>query len=88
MVDTSFFWGYLITQIPGGFLASMFPANQIFGVAIFTSAVLNVIVPTTMDLDNVAVTVIIRAVQGLVEVRKRRCQLIPLLNSEHFRRTF
>lgn len=68
MVDSSFFWGYLITQIPGGFLASIVPANRIFGLAICTSAVLNMTIPGAMSLDNVSVLVIIRVIQGLVEV--------------------
>lgn len=69
MVDSSFFWGYLITQIPGGFLASVFPANRIFGAAICTSAVLNMVVPGAMSLDNVTVLLLLRVLQGLVEVR-------------------
>lgn len=69
MVDSSFFWGYLITQIPGGFLASVVPANRIFGVAIITSALLNMLVPGAMSLDSVSVLLCIRVLQGLVEVR-------------------
>lgn len=67
-VDSSFFYGYLITQIPGGFLASVFPANRIFGTAIAVSAFLNLSVPGAMSLDNVFVLCIIRVLQGLVEV--------------------
>lgn len=68
MVDSSFFWGYLVTQIPGGFLASFFPANRIFGIAIVTSALLNMTLPGAMSLDNITVLLMIRVLQGLVEV--------------------
>lgn len=72
MVDSSFFWGYLITQIPGGFLASIFPANRIFGLAICTSAVLNMTIPGAMLLDsNISFLLIIRVIQGLVEVNRK-----------------
>lgn len=65
-VDSSFFWGYLLTQIPGGFLASMFPASRIFGTAIATSAFLNLLLPGAIMLHPMAV-VILRVFQGLVE---------------------
>merc|ERR1719400_1930405 len=42
-VDSSFFWGYIVTQLPGGFLASRFPANRLFGTAIFLSSCLNLL---------------------------------------------
>lgn len=78
MVDSSFFWGYLVTQIPGGFLASFFPANRIFGIAIFTSALLNMTLPGAMSLDSITVLIMIRVLQGLVEVRNYKTKYIFL----------
>ena len=65
-VDASFFWGYIITQLPGGFLASRFPANRLFGTAIFLSSCLNLLIPAAIKLDPKAV-IIVRVIQGLVE---------------------
>jgi ACS family sodium-dependent inorganic phosphate cotransporter-like MFS transporter 6/7/8 len=65
-VDASFFWGYIITQLPGGFLASRFPANRLFGTAIFISSCLNMLIPAATELDPVAV-IFVRVIQGLVE---------------------
>lgn len=67
-VDSSFFWGYLVTQVPGGFLASKYPANRIFGTAIFCSSFLNLLVPGAKSLHPI-VLIIVRTMQGLVEVR-------------------
>ncbi|XP_044734468.1 vesicular glutamate transporter 1-like [Chrysoperla carnea] len=65
-VDSSFFWGYLVTQVPGGFLASAYPANRIFGTAIACSSFLNLLVPGAMALSPTAV-ICVRILQGLVE---------------------
>ena len=62
---------FILLIIPGGFLAYVFPANRIFGAAIFTSAVLNLIVPSAMKLDNITILLLIRFAQGLVEVRMK-----------------
>jgi MFS transporter, ACS family, solute carrier family 17 (sodium-dependent inorganic phosphate cotransporter), member 6/7/8 len=64
-VDSSFFWGYLITQVPGGFLASIYPANRIFGTAIACSAFLNLFLPGAFEFPGIII--IIRVMQGLVE---------------------
>ena len=32
VVDSSFFWGYIITQIPGGIIASRFPAHRLVSI--------------------------------------------------------
>ncbi|XP_046664364.1 vesicular glutamate transporter 1 [Homalodisca vitripennis] len=65
-VDSSFFWGYLVTQVPGGFLASKYPANRVFGTAIACSSFLNLLVPGATMLHPMAV-ILVRVLQGLVE---------------------
>ncbi|XP_076632550.1 vesicular glutamate transporter [Colletes latitarsis] len=65
-LDSSFFWGYLVTQVPGGFLASLYPANRIFGAAIAISSVLNLLVPGALKLDPIA-DMCVQVLKGLVE---------------------
>ncbi|KAJ0175558.1 hypothetical protein K1T71_008717 [Dendrolimus kikuchii] len=65
-IDSSYFAGYLITQVPGGYLASMYPANKIFGVAIAISAIINIAIPGAMTVGPVAV-VFLKVAQGFVE---------------------
>ncbi|XP_047002784.1 vesicular glutamate transporter 1 [Schistocerca americana] len=65
-VDSSFFWGYLVTQVPGGFLASAYPANRIFGTAIAISSFMNLLVPGATSLHPACV-IIVRICQGFVE---------------------
>nr|CAG4646208.1 EOG090X04X8 [Macrothrix elegans] len=66
VVDSSFFWGYLITQVPGGFLASKYAANKVFGSAIAVSAFLNMLLPGAAKIHPVVV-IMVRILQGLVE---------------------
>ena len=62
-VDASFFWGYIVTQLPGGFLASKFPSNRLFGTAIFLSSCLNLLIPAATKLDPTAV-IVVRVLQA------------------------
>ncbi|KAL7636796.1 UNVERIFIED_CONTAM: hypothetical protein RMT77_012552 [Armadillidium vulgare] len=66
VVDSSFFWGYIITQIPGGIIASRIPAHSVFGTAIATSSFLNMLIPGASRLSPAAV-IVVRILQGLVE---------------------
>ncbi|XP_017763701.1 PREDICTED: vesicular glutamate transporter 1 [Eufriesea mexicana] len=65
-LDSSFFWGYLVTQVPGGFLASLYPANKIFGAAIAISSFLNLLVPGALKVDPI-VDMVVQVLKGLVE---------------------
>lgn len=67
-VDSSFFYGYLITQIPAGFFASILPATKIFGTSIALSSFLNLLIMGAMSLDNVTILCTIRFIQGLTDV--------------------
>lgn len=66
-VDSSFFWGYLVTQVPGGFLASLYPANRIFGLAIVISSFFNLLVPGAISASPI-VYMMVQVCKGLVEV--------------------
>ncbi len=65
-VDASFFWGYIVTQIPGGFLAAKFSPTFLFGTAIFCSSCLNLLLPAASILGPEYV-IVVRVIQGLVE---------------------
>lgn len=67
-VDSAFFWGYLFAQLPGGLLAAVYPANRVFGAAIAISASLNVIFPIVFKATTAHIVIILRLLQGLVEV--------------------
>ncbi|CAM1295990.1 SLC17A6 (predicted) [Pycnogonum litorale] len=65
-VEGSFFYGYLITQIPGGFLAARYPANRIFGTAIALSSFLNLLIPGSAVVHP-GLVIFVKMLQGLVE---------------------
>ncbi|XP_018324719.1 vesicular glutamate transporter 1 [Agrilus planipennis] len=66
-LDSSIFWGYFITQIPGGFLATKYPANKLFGMAIVSSSIIHLFLPGAMSFSTTHVALMLRVMQGLVE---------------------
>ncbi|XP_043938539.1 vesicular glutamate transporter 2 [Protopterus annectens] len=66
MIHGSFFWGYIITQIPGGYIASRLAANRVFGAAILLTATLNMLIPSAANMHYGCV-IFVRVLQGLVE---------------------
>ncbi|XP_060531607.1 vesicular glutamate transporter 1 [Cylas formicarius] len=64
-VESAIFWGYFVTQIPGGLIAAAYPANKLFGAAIGTSCLLNFLIPSLYDYPNGLI--IVKVMQGLVE---------------------
>ncbi|KAG5846182.1 hypothetical protein ANANG_G00147090 [Anguilla anguilla] len=81
LIHGSFFWGYIVTQIPGGFISNKLAANrrvrfctslstelsQVFGAAIFLTSMLNMFIPSAARVHYGCV-LFVRVLQGLVEV--------------------
>uniref|UniRef100_A0A2I2YFU2 Solute carrier family 17 member 8 n=1 Tax=Gorilla gorilla gorilla TaxID=9595 RepID=A0A2I2YFU2_GORGO len=66
LIHGSFFWGYIMTQIPGGFISNKFAANRVFGAAIFLTSTLNMFIPSAARVHYGCV-MCVRILQGLVE---------------------
>ncbi|CDQ96610.1 unnamed protein product [Oncorhynchus mykiss] len=81
MIHGSFFWGYIVTQIPGGYICSRLAANRVFGLAIFLTSTLNMFIPSAAR-THYGLVIFVRILQGLVEVRS------SLIQKSHFWRAF
>ncbi|KAA8590259.1 hypothetical protein FQN60_014193 [Etheostoma spectabile] len=66
LIHGSFFWGYIVTQIPGGFISNKLFANRVFGAAIFLTSLLNMFIPSAARVHYGCV-IFVRILQGLVE---------------------
>uniref|UniRef100_A0A2K5NAM1 Sialin n=1 Tax=Cercocebus atys TaxID=9531 RepID=A0A2K5NAM1_CERAT len=62
----SFFYGYIITQIPGGYVASKIGGKLLLGFGILGTAVLTLFTPIAADL-GVGPLIVLRALEGLGE---------------------
>ena len=67
IVLSSFFYGYLITQLPGGYLALKFGGKNLFGLGILSTAVFTLLTPVFAR-ASVGLLVALRILIGLCEV--------------------
>ncbi|VDN52662.1 unnamed protein product [Dracunculus medinensis] len=67
ILESAFFYGYAITQIPGGMLAAKFAPNRLFGFSILITAILNIFLALALtahpQMDYIVIT--IQVCQGL-----------------------
>ncbi|OWF47304.1 Sialin [Mizuhopecten yessoensis] len=66
LILSSFFYGYALTQIPGGFLAEKIGGKRLFGYGILITAILSLLTPVSAKVGTWAV-VIVRVMMGLAE---------------------
>ncbi|OXB62643.1 hypothetical protein ASZ78_016938 [Callipepla squamata] len=67
----SFFYGYIITQIPGGYLASKIGGKLLLGFGIFGTSVFTLLTPLAADL-GVGYLIAVRALEGLGELSTQK----------------
>ncbi|XP_067000877.2 sialin [Anabrus simplex] len=65
-VLSSFFYGYIVTQIPGGWLAARIGGHRVFGIGIVATSLFTLITPPLAN-ASVYVLVAVRIVEGLFE---------------------
>ena len=64
---SAFFYGYIITQIPGGFLAGIVGGKLVLGVGIVMTAILSLLTPLAARL-HVGALIALRVLEGIFEV--------------------
>lgn len=63
----AFFYGYIVTQVPGGWLASKFGGKNLFGYGVLCTSVLTLITPVAARY-SVYLLIAVRVLEGLGEV--------------------
>ncbi|CAD6188417.1 unnamed protein product [Caenorhabditis auriculariae] len=67
VMESSFFYGYLVTQVPAGFLAAKYPPNKLFGIGIGVGSFLNLFLPYGFKTKSDYLVAAIQITQGLVQ---------------------
>ena len=67
IILSSFFYGYIITQLPGGFLALKFGGKNLFGLGILSTTLFTLLTPLCAR-AGIVFLVALRILIGLCEV--------------------
>ena len=62
----AFYYGYVITQIPGGYLAEKYGGKMLFGLGTFITAFLTLLTPLAAN-SGVTAFITVRVLEGLGE---------------------
>ncbi|KAI9565371.1 hypothetical protein GHT06_009163 [Daphnia sinensis] len=60
----AYFWGYIVTQIPGGRMAEMFSAKWVVWASVFVNVLFTLLTPVAANISYIAVLVV-RFIEGL-----------------------
>ncbi|KAL7303619.1 hypothetical protein TKK_0003766 [Trichogramma kaykai] len=62
---SSFFWGYLVTQLPAGYIGTVGSAQKLLSIGIACSALLNMLVPVLAEHGGYVAVIVCRIAMGL-----------------------
>lgn len=65
----AFFYGYIVTQIPGGWLAERIGGKWVFGVGVVMTSVFTLLTPLAAT-SNVGFLIAVRVLEGFFEVNE------------------
>ncbi|XP_052759327.1 putative inorganic phosphate cotransporter [Galleria mellonella] len=63
----SFYYGYVLTHLPGGMLAERFGGKWVLGLGLLSTAVCTIITPVTVKVGGATALFILRVIEGLGE---------------------
>lgn len=64
---SSFYWGYVVTHLPGGMLAEKFGGKWTLGIGILSTAFFTLITPLAVEYGGATALIIVRVLMGLGE---------------------
>jgi len=67
LILSSFYWGYVITHLPGGMLADKFGGKYTLGVGLFTTSIFTLLIPVAAKAGD-GWLLVTRLLTGLGEV--------------------
>ena len=65
LVLSAFYWGYMVSQIPGGRLAERFGVRRVLGVSLGVTSLLALLLPPMAQVAGAAGVITVRVLQGL-----------------------
>lgn len=64
----AFFWGYMVTQIPGGILAEKYGGKYVLGIGILLTDFFSMLTPLAARHGGSGAVIAMRVLTGLAEV--------------------
>lgn len=64
---SSFYWGYIVTHLPGGLLSEKFGGKHSLGLGVLATAVFTILTPVVVEYGEATGMIVLRVLMGLCE---------------------